>query len=153
MNFHEIWEVTQNDQILTKVWDVKINIVHMDIINTTFIWNPAMSRENKLFFHDGVILWKERLFMPYCLHHSSLKLAHKVHINTVKCKRIQRSKVRWSHIILELIFYFEMLLVLNHNGSSATGSSDVNFECQDHCGYQWLKIYVILFQLDKLYKF
>ena len=97
---------------------------------------PCYVSRKQIIFHDGIILRKERLFTPYCLHHSSLKLAHKVHINTVKCKRIQRSKVRWSHIILELIFYFEMLLVLNHHGSSATGSSDVNFECQDHSGYQ-----------------
>ena len=85
LTFHEIREATQNDQILAKVchsinnnqWRFYKNDIHM---------KPYYILRKELVFHGGVILRKQKLVIPDCLHRSVLRLAHEGHIGIVKCK-------------------------------------------------------------------
>ena len=85
LTFHEIREATQNGQILAKVchsinnnrWRFYKNDIHM---------KPYYILRKELVFHGGVILRKQKLVIPDCLHRSVLRLAHEGHIGIVKCK-------------------------------------------------------------------
>ena len=101
LTYHEIREATQNEQILAKVCDAINNNRWKFYKNDIHVKQYYVLRK-ELIFHDGVILRKQRLVIPHCLHRSVLRLAHEGHIGIVKCKARLRSKVWWPHIDSEV---------------------------------------------------
>ena len=63
---------------------------------------PYYILRKELVFHGGVILRKQKLVIPDCLHRSVLRLAHEGHIGIVKCKARLCIKVWWPHIDSEV---------------------------------------------------
>ena len=102
LKFHEIWEVTQSDQILTKVPNAINNNRCRFYKNDIHIKSSYYILQKERVFHDSVILRKQKLVIPHCLRRFILRLAHERHISIVKCKARLWSKFWWLHIDSEV---------------------------------------------------
>ena len=101
LQFHEIRETTQNNQILTKVCNATINN-RWRFYKNNMRMKPYHVLRKEFIFNDGVIIRKQKLVIPHSLRHSIFRLAHEEHISIVKCKARLQSKVWQPHIDFEV---------------------------------------------------
>ena len=94
----KIKQATERDPTLSKVkrytllgWPATLDIHEAGL-------KPYFNRRNKLSLEDNVLLWGNRVVVPFCFQPSVMDVLHSTHIGTSQMKSLARQYVWWPKI-------------------------------------------------------